>query len=133
MNAFGDNGVSLVVTGGRHYAHRDVVRRTLDTIAARYRVIGMWHGGATGADEHAHGWAISRGIQPRVWPGPFRAYGPPGGPLRNGWMVEAAVNASLADKHDVLGVVFPGGTGTASCKGMLEAADVRIVEPWEVL
>lgn len=117
----------IIVTGGRDYADRTKVYQTLEDILAAGPVAELWHGGATGADELAHGWA-SRSCTVVVWPAAWKQLGKGAGPIRNAHMVRAAVAVAKAEGWTPVGVVFPGGRGTRHCKSVMQRAGIRVVE-----
>lgn len=98
--------VTVLVCGGRDFADRDGVFRTLDTInAAANQITLLVHGGAPGADTLAGEWAKDRGIPCRVYPADWKSHGKAAGPKRNQQMLDEAQPQMV--------LAFPGGRGTA--------------------
>lgn len=113
---------TILVTGGRDYADRDAVFRSLDAVHAKDPIRRLIHGGCPrgGADKYAHDWAYERGVVVRSYPVDHDKDGPwPGaGPRRNARMVE--------DGEACGAVAFPGGAGTDGCVQLLLNADVPV-------
>lgn len=104
--------ITILVTGGRDYIHREVVYRTLDELVEKYGKVLLHHGACpTGVDAFASDWAFRRGAsacQEQRWPADWKKYGRNAGPIRNGEMLRGAIRDGLK-----FVVAFPGGAGTA--------------------
>ena len=94
----------VLVCGGRDYADREFVRRTLDEIHASFPITVLVHGGAHGADMLAEHWAIDRGVTVEPHRADWSRHGKAAGPIRNANMLASGIG---------LVVAFPGGRGTA--------------------
>lgn len=105
--------IVIVVTGGRDFADRGLLRRTLDRLHHEQGVAMVAHGDARGADKLADEWAKDRGVVRYVCPASWGLHGRKAGPIRNRQMLESA-------KPDLV-VAFPGGKGTADCCRQAEA------------
>lgn len=92
----------VLVCGGRDF--RDVALLK-DVLNGLMPLAAICHGGATGADALADGWAYLHEIPCTRYPADWGLYGRHAGPLRNRQM--------LAEFNPDLVVAFPGGKGTA--------------------
>lgn len=108
----------VLVTGGRDYADRDQVRKTLDAVHKEHHIRLLVHGCATGADTLANIWAMERGIQPAGCPALWDFYKKMAGSMRNGAMILL---------RPELVVAFPGGDGTANMVGQAKQAHIRVI------
>jgi len=127
----------VLVCGGRDYRDLEKVREVLDGIHAERGIALIIEGGQRtyerardhdslvgGADGLAWRWAKCRGVPCVTEAANWRRrdgsidYG--AGPARNTLMLER-------HRPDV-GVVFPGGRGTADMRGKLAAAKVEIID-----
>lgn len=109
----------VLVCGGRQYADARRLRVELDRIHERYNVTLLINGAAPGADLLAEDWARWREIEYVGVPAKWLTHGPKtAGPIRNSYM--------LKTWKPELGVVFPGGTGTADMRKKLRAAGCPI-------
>lgn len=97
----------VAVTGGRDYANREHVWRTLDEIHAERTIDLLVTGGCRGADRLAGKWADAHGVCVAEFTPNWAKYGRAAGPRRNEWMLRES-QASLL-------VAFPGGKGTDGC------------------
>lgn len=97
----------LLVCGGRNFADRNLMFRTLDEELATHsgRRIAILQGGARGADALAKLWAINRKMPHIEHPAEWDRLGRSAGYARNTEML----NEWLPDKV----IAFPGGRGTA--------------------
>jgi YspA, cpYpsA-related SLOG family len=109
----------VLVCGGRNYAARDRVFRTLDEMHAQQRIAVLIHGGATGADTLAGEWAKAWQVHESVYPALWKTQGHAAGPIRNQFMLDES-------KPDVV-IAFPGGKGTEDMVGRAMQAGVRVV------
>lgn len=121
----------LVVTGGRYYANNGFVWECL----MRHAPDMIVHGGATGADSLADGWALANSV-PRLIFGlsdggekGWAKLGLDAGPFRNQdmieWLLTQRHNDLLGDPvwthpiQPIYGMAFPGRGGTNDmCKRM---------------
>lgn len=111
-----------VVCGGRDYADRDALFHALDRLCERIELLGIRHGGATGADALAGLWAREKGIPEDAQPADWRAHGKAAGPRRNAAMLTTA-------PRPVCVVAMRGGAGTADLVRQAEAAGLPV---WRV-
>jgi predicted Rossmann-fold nucleotide-binding protein len=111
----------LLVCGGRDYSDADRLSEVLDRVLAKHKITCVIHGGATGADELAHHWAINRGLEIEVFHAAWNREGHSAGPRRNARM--------LAEGKPDVAVAFPGGRGTADMVWRLNLASVAV---WEI-
>jgi len=111
----------ILVCGGRDYADADRLAEVLDRVLAKHKITCLIHGGATGADELAHHWAINRGLEIEVFHADWNRDGHAAGPRRNARM--------LAEGKPDVAVAFPGGRGTADMVRRLIAGGVAV---WEI-
>ena len=110
----------VLVSGGRDFALPDEVHRILGKINASFGITELAHGGATGADELCKLWALTYGVpvlEYEASKAEWEVWGNRAGNMRNSRMLRSF-------KPD-LGVVFPGGRGTADMKGKLIEARVN--------
>lgn len=101
---------AVVVTGGRNYSDRPLVRDVIDHLPDGTLVI---NGGAPGADELCVEAAKSRGLPYMTMPY-FKHLGSAGGPVRN-WKMLDVLRALREYGYTVQVIAFPGGRGTANC------------------
>lgn len=110
----------VLACGGRAFADRDLVFRTLD----EYVDMGILiEGGASGADRLARSWAASRFVHcatvPAIWRRQGLAVDRAAGPKRN--------QAMLLLKPNIV-IAFPGGAGTASMIRLAMANQIPVKE-----
>lgn len=110
---------TILVTGGRAYANREHLTRTLDDLARTRAIAVIIHGNAPGADSLAAVWARRSHVPVEAYPADWRK-GRGAGPERNARM--------LANSKPDLVVAFPGGRGTADMVRRAKDAGVRVVE-----
>ena len=108
--------MKVLVCGGRDYQDRDHVFLQMDRLHVLYHFTEVIHGGASGADNLADEWAVSRGIHQSVFKADWKEYGNAAGPIRNQEM--------LMMGHPDMVVAFPGGKGTQNMK--LQAMGMRV-------
>jgi len=101
----------VLVTGGRNYANKELVFRTLDSLHAVTHITLLIQGGAQGADKLASEWGVSRGVRVQTYHANWADEGRNAGRSRNRRMLSMG-------KPDII-MAFPGGTGTAD---MVKAA-----------
>ena len=115
---------AVVVTGGRDYRGGQQLFDALDRIKTDCGRVLLVHGGATGADAVAQEWANKRAVPQLRWPADWVKSGRSAGPKRN-----AAMGSFVAAAFQhVVGVVCPGGRGTAHMRGVMERHGWPIVE-----
>lgn len=97
-------GPRVVVCGGRHYSGRQTLWKALDELAPSF----VLHGNCpTGADKIADDWALARGIRLVRMPAPWIRYKARGGPIRNSWMLDLALELKIR-----IVLAAPGNEGT---------------------
>jgi hypothetical protein len=116
--------VKLLVCGGRDYDDKEFLFEFLDSVSfdigdTPRKITHLIHGNARGADAFAHGWAVTRGVQPVMVPALWDLHGPSAGAMRN--------IAMLALGPDLV-VAFPGGKGTAHMVRIAERAQVKVIK-----
>lgn len=113
---------TVLVTGGRDFNDREMVKRALDRVTMEFGKPRMLiHGAARGADTLAGEWAVRNDVPVCKCPADWDKYkGRPGknpaGAIRNSEM--------LAKLPEVV-VAFPGGSGTADMVGKVIRAGYR--------
>lgn len=111
----------VLVCGGRDFADRDLMYRTLDSVAAGLSGIeAVVHGDQRGADRMAGKWARLRGRAEVIVPAQWDHFGRKAGSLRNGWMLRFC----LVDHV----VVLPGGDGTANMVARARSHGIKVTE-----
>lgn len=115
----------VLVTGGRTYSNREFLFNYLDKLHAIKPISLIVHGGATGADDLAGQWAMSRGVP--IWmfhitKEDWERYGNRAGKVRNRHMLQTS-------KPDLI-VAFNGGSGTTDMIIQGRRAGVIVVTAW---
>lgn len=110
----------VLVTGGRDYRDTKRLFAVLDRIHAERKFTFLVHGDATGADQMAHRWCKSRGVQPVAMEALWNSEGDRAGSIRNKRMFEFA--------KPELCIAFPGGRGTANMMKICFDAGVEIID-----
>jgi hypothetical protein len=105
-----DNGLRVLVTGGRNYEDAQVVSSALSLLKATE----VAQGGASGADRLAALWAHDKGVPCVTFAADWAKHGKAAGPIRNRTMLDTF-------RPDVV-AAFPGGRGT---EHMVSYADDR--------
>ena len=136
----------VVVTGGRDYTNRDQVFRALDALATRNEPIARLYHGACGvkgrpgwkrdgwtrelrgADGLAHQWATDRRVVVQAWPAFWDLLGRRAGPVRNGWMLGAALSDACAAGAPLTLLAFQGGDGTADCVAQARRLSIEVID-----
>jgi hypothetical protein len=128
-----NDGLVVLVTGGRDYRDRDEVWRRLDLLRERHGVRLLIEGGATGADRLAREWAKARGVAWHTEEARWSNAERPGAVVRrrrDGTPYDAAAggvrNQRMAEMAPDVCCEFPGGTGTADCVGRVKGAGVAL-------
>lgn len=115
----------VLVTGGRDYADRATIRRTLTYLAEAYihgfepGEVVLVHGDAPGADTLAAEEAAALGWRTEAHPADWETHGRAAGPIRNKEMVAAGAHYCL---------VFPGGDGTRHCRRLALNAHITVID-----
>ena len=117
-----DNGICVIVSGGRDYGEIDRMWKLLDNIHGIRHIGLLCHGACKygGADLHAENWAKSREVDYLGMPAKFTTQGPSGGPQRNAGLLK------YCDPDLVL--CFPGGAGTADMLKKARKAGVWTID-----
>ena len=108
----------VLVCGGRTFSDSAKLLDCLDSIHVANPITRIIHGGALGADDLAHKWAIIHNIPVTVYNAWWTLEGKSAGISRNQRMLDKG-------KPDLV-VAFPGGTGTADMVKKAKAAKVPI-------
>ena len=108
----------ILVTGTRHYSDDAHLNAVLDAIQPSVVI----EGAARGADELAHKWATSRGVQNDRYPANWKQYHRAAGPIRNKQML-------VEGKPDLV-VAFPeaGGRGTQNMMRQALKAGLSVID-----
>lgn len=113
----------ILITGSRTWTDRDAVWQALADITSTIppdREIVVVHGACpTGADAHAHNWALRYGIAVEQHPANWRQYGRAAGVRRNAEMVAAGADICLAFIRDA-------SRGASHTARLAEAAGIRV-------
>lgn len=116
----------VLVTGSRYWPDPQAVRQALDDAYAdaTSRPFILIHGDcATGADRHAHLWAVQAAATCNVieeaHPADWRTHGKAAGPIRNEAMVDAGADLVLA-------FLLPNSRGTKHAVQLAEAAGIPV-------
>lgn len=110
----------VLVCGGRDFGDVDFVNNTLDQMhMLDGPITQVISGGASGADELGHQWALLREVPSQQYFADWEHEGHAAGPIRNLRMLNEG-------KPDLI-MAFPGGRGTADMVRKAKAADVRVI------
>lgn len=109
--------MTVIVTGSRHYADRELLWAMLD----KFRPTLLVHGDARGADELADAWARARGVEVWGYPANWTQHGAAAGPIRNLEMIREHPDAY------VLAFPLPGSKGTWHCVRNAQAEGMRVL------
>lgn len=118
----------VLVCGGRDFKDKELLTSILDTLhgladpfLSDNRIHCIIHGGASGADQMAERWAVSKRI-PSVekYEADWKKYGRSAGPIRNLEMITKG-------KPDLV-VAFPGGRGTANMMTQARKHGIQVRE-----
>jgi hypothetical protein len=131
------NGIRLLVCGGRDFNDTGLAHRALSRIHDEFHIKLLIHGDAHGADRICGAWARASGIPVLPYPADWddlshpdalikcRKDGTPydarAGIRRNGWMLEEGRPHML--------LALPGGTGTADMTRKAFHAGIKIIKP----
>lgn len=113
-----DEGMRVLVCGGRDYSDRRTVYEKLDSIHADVPFTRLICGGALGADMLAADWARMRQVPLEVFNADWERYGRRAGPIRNQQMLD--------EGKPELVIAFPGGPGTADMVQRAMKADLAV-------
>lgn len=123
--------IRLLVCGGRSYADRECLERTLDAVHRKHAIEVLIHGACHlgGADRLADEWAVARGVPVQACPvEPTDGQWPAAGPIRNKRMLEV-----WQPSH---GVAFPTkgekNKGTRDMTRQFNAWPYKIAPMWVV-
>lgn len=112
----------VLVCGSRDYPNRDKIFKVLDAyrarIGPRMRVIS---GGATGADEFAREWAVSRKVDHLILYARWDTEGRAAGPIRNRRMAKKKPKLVLAFSED-----FDKSRGTSDMIRVAEKMNIKV-------
>lgn len=88
----------ILVTGGRHWPHKDIIYQTLRELRASEKPwFAVVHGDCpTGADRICRDFCDHLGIAEFRCPAKWKTYGRPAGMMRNGWMLYLPVDSVMA-------------------------------------
>ena len=106
----------VLITGGRDFTDRGVIKKALMDIEQRPDVI--IHGDAAGADRVAGDIAAKWGIDVWKFPANWARYGRSAGPRRNYQMIQEGRPTHV--------LAFPGGRGTQNMVKQADAAGLPI-------
>ena len=109
-------GPIIAVSGGRNYRDYDHVRRVLEEERPGAVIQGECPVG--GADALAKRWCRKTGTPCFGVEANFDFYGRPGGPIRNGWMLDFLPVYKL--------IAFPGDKGTADAVRQAEKREIPV-------
>lgn len=110
----------VIVTGGRDYGDKDVVRSALDCLHQMCGHLTVIQGGAAGADAIAREWANGlEDVTVVTVPANWRKHRKSAGPIRNTAMIDMC-------RPDLV-VAFPGGRGTADMVRKARAAGLPVI------
>lgn len=107
----------VVVTGGRDYQQKSVVRRILLQVG---EITELAHGGAPGADKLSGEIASGLDIPVTIFDANWKTDGLAAGPKRNRKMLDEF-------KPDLV-IAFPGGRGTANCVAEAKKRGIKVLE-----
>jgi YspA, cpYpsA-related SLOG family len=115
----------VLICGGRNFADKMFLKKTLDAIHAETPITCIIHGsnkktGSKGADRLAMYWAGLTGVKKESYEADWDLHGRKAGPIRNTEMLEKS--------YPDLGVAFQGGPGTADMVKKMKAANVKVIE-----
>ncbi len=84
-------------------------------------ITSIVHGGASGVDRAAGGWAKALGLAVRVFSADWPRHGKAAGPIRNRHMIQHVGATGCL-------ILFPGGKGTADIHRQATSAGVPIYD-----
>lgn len=110
---------TAIICGSRTCTARG--KREVFKILDELRPHFVVQGGTLGIDRAARDWCRERVVPCAQVDAPWKARGPAGGPIRNGWMLWLAPDCVIK---------FPGGDGTANMVAQAENRGVKVIEAW---
>lgn len=113
-------GMRVLVCGGRDFADRELLFRSLDELRFARGVTVVISGCARGADTLGIEWAEARGVEVARFPADWEKYRRAAGPIRNQQMLDEG-------KPDLV-IAFPGGRGTADMVRRATAAEIETIQ-----
>lgn len=117
----------LFVCGGRDFNDKRLLESRLNTVHKKHSVTQLVAGGARGADTLAEKWAKDKEITHFIFPAPWKRFGKSAGIMRNALMVDYLQNR-MEKGNKIIGIVFPGGKGTADMVTRLRKYRIPFVE-----
>ncbi len=130
----------ILVCGGRKYMDWRRVNTVLDELHAAHGIEMVIHGGAGGADEFGHGWAVQHSVKPKRYPAQWHDLSHPDAVIKRGkgnkdYDAKAGSrrNQQMLDEEERIDLVvaFPGGPGTRDMcrRALAKGLKVMKVEP----
>lgn len=113
----------VIIAGGRHYKLDCDGLGWLNSFNNQFGIQGVVSGGATGADAEGERWAQHQRIPVMKFLADWATHGSAAGPIRN----QAMANFLLQYQQRAV-LLFPGGRGTASMKGIAQKAGISVYE-----
>jgi hypothetical protein len=110
----------LLVCGGRDYANKEYVDNVLNVFKDTYDIDLIVEGGAKGADQLAHEWAVTNKIPALRIFAEWNKHGKSAGYIRNARM--------LSETSPDIVIAFPGGKGTNNMIALAKKAGVKTVQ-----
>lgn len=111
----------VLVFGGREFSDRVLMHRVMTHVRQQHpSIVAVVHGDANGADKLGGEWARNIGLQEIRMPANWNFYKLGAGPRRNRAMRDLI--------KPQLGVMFPGGSGTANMRGLLIEHKIPVVD-----
>lgn len=111
----------VVVTGGRDFTDEDFIWKSLSHVHLKTPITLLIQGHARGVDLICRAWAVHHQVPTQDCPADWDRLGKRAGFVRNQEMI---------DLHaPELGIVFPGGKGTADMVKRIRAASIRVYAP----
>ena len=123
-----------VLCGGRDYTFETIDTFWLDSFHKEYKITECITGGASGADNNGHFWAVRAGIDTVEIHANWEKYGKKAGFIRNKKMLYYLLNdeaQSLYNDYEVSVIAFKGGDGTAGMVSIAKQTGVKIYYPLE--
>lgn len=99
--------ILVVITGSRDWGESPAIWGDLDDIKDAGRMWGVVHGAARGADQVASNWAQFNDVREFRFPAQWEKHGKAAGPIRNGEMVNFAIDYARAQSLVVLVLAYP--------------------------
>lgn len=114
----------VIIAGGRDYRPTQDSAIWLDQMHQTLGgILGVVHGGASGADDFGRRWAEDLGIPVKLFRADWNQHGSAAGPIRNKQMAEFLL---WYPRRAVL--LFPGGRGTASMRNIAKTVGLEVYE-----